>query len=53
MKKISILIIAVAFTITGYSQSIQDEVEILQSIYGLDKKDITKNFLELSAEQEN
>jgi hypothetical protein len=52
MKKISILLIAIVFTMTSYSQSIQEEIEILQSVYGLDKKEITANFLELSSEQE-
>ena len=52
MKKISMLLIAIVCTMTSYSQSIQEEIEILQSVYGLDKKEITNNFLELSTEQE-
>lgn len=52
MKKINLLLIAFAFSIAGFSQSIQSEIEVIQSIYGLDKKEITKNFLELDANQE-
>ncbi len=51
MKKITLIITAFFFTFLGYSQSYQDEVQLIQSIYGMEKKEIVADFVELDANQ--
>ncbi len=51
MKKLFILILSVLFTITSFSQSFQNELELMQSLYGMEKKDIVDDFIELNENQ--
>ena len=53
MKKIVFLVLAFVVTTTGISQTFQDEVKLMQSIYGMDKKDIVAEFIELNSGQED
>lgn len=53
MKKIVFLILTLVVVTTGFSQSFQDEVKMMQSIYGMDKKDIVAEFIELNTSQED
>ncbi len=53
MKKITLLMLALFLTTTGIAQSIQDEIQFLQSIYGKEKRDIVADFVELSDIQKN
>lgn len=52
MKKTFLLLIAIVCFVGSYAQSVQSEFELLQSIYGMDKKEITNNFLELHPDQD-
>ena len=52
MKKIVFLVLAFVVTTTGISQTFQDEVKLMQSIYGMDKKEIVAEFIELNSGQE-
>ena len=45
------LIITMCFL--GISQSNQDELQLMQSLYGMEKRDIIAEFVELSEAQEN
>ncbi|WKK64641.1 hypothetical protein [Lutimonas zeaxanthinifaciens] len=45
------LIISMCFL--GISQSNQDELQLMQSLYGMEKRDIVAEFVELSEAQEN
>jgi len=51
MKKIYLLILSVLFTITSFSQSFQNELELMQSLYGMEKKEIVDDFIELNENQ--
>jgi len=53
MKKIVFLVLAFVVTTTGISQTFQDEVKLMQSIYGMDKKEIVAEFIELNPGQED
>ena len=47
-----LLIIAALFVSTmGFAQSAQEEVDLLQSLYGMQKKDIVANFIKLEGPQ--
>lgn len=51
MKKIALIILTFLFTSIGFSQSYQDEVQLVQSIYGMEKKEIVAEFVELDKNQ--
>ena len=53
MKKVSLLIIAFLCFSTSFAQSFQDEFDLIQSIYGMDKRDIVEDFIELNDTQES
>jgi len=53
MKKIVFLVLVLVVATTGISQTFQDEVKLMQSIYGMDKKDIVAEFIELNSGQED
>lgn len=49
-----LLIIAALFVSTmGFAQSAQEEVDLLQSLYGMQKKDIVANFIKLEGPQKD
>jgi len=52
MKKLLFIVLTLTYSITGFSQSFQDEVKLMQSIYGMDKKEIVAEFIELNSGQE-
>ncbi len=52
MKKLFSLIILILFVTTGYSQTYQDDLELIQSLYGMEKKEVIDEFVELSPDQE-
>ena len=45
-----ILIFTISFNLTG--QTSQDEVQLMQSLYGMEKRDIVSEFIELNDSQE-
>jgi len=51
MKKIIIISFTLLFTLLGYSQSTED-VDIIQGLWGKEKKEIVANYMKLSSEQE-
>jgi len=51
MKKITFIIVPFLFTSIGFSQSFQDEVQLVQSVYGMEKKEIVAEFVELDENQ--
>ena len=51
MKKIPLLITSFLFVFIGYSQSYDDEVSIIQSIYGMEKREVVSEFVEFTDEQ--
>lgn len=51
MKKITIFIALFIFTFSGFSQSMDDEIQLFQSIYGKEKRDIVADFVELDENQ--
>lgn len=52
MKKISVFLIAILCSLTSFSQSVQNELDMVQSLYGMEKKELTSYFVELTGEQE-
>jgi len=52
MKKIYLLFTAVLFVATGFSQTYQDDLELIQSLYGMEKKEVVDEFVELDPNQE-
>jgi hypothetical protein len=40
-------------SLSGFSQTNQDEIQLMQSIYGMEKRDIVAEFIELNSSQEN
>ncbi len=53
MKKITLLMLTLFISTVGLAQSLQDEVQLFQSIYGKEKRDIVSDFVELSDSQKN
>ena len=51
LKSIQLFLAAFLFTAIGIAQSYQEEVELFQSIYGKDKKEIVSLFVELDDSQ--
>ena len=51
MKKIIISICAILFSIIGYAQS-QDEVAMIQGLWGQEKRDLIANIIKLAPEEE-
>jgi len=52
MKKIYSLLTAILFVTIGFSQTYQDDLELIQSLYGMEKKEVVDEFVELSPDQE-
>ena len=52
MKKIYFLFTAILFVTTGFSQTYQDDLELIQSLYGMEKKEVVDEFVELDPDQE-
>ena len=46
-----LLFAALFFTVTGFAQSAQEEVDLIQSMYGMQKKDIVADFVKLEGDQ--
>jgi hypothetical protein len=53
MKKINLIIFTVLFSTFGFAQDFQNELELMQSLYGLEKKEIIEEFIELNENQKN
>ena len=52
MKKITLLIVTFLIVTIGYTQSsYQDEVQLIQSLYGMQKKELVSQFVELNDAQ--
>ena len=51
-NKILSLVFIAFFSLTLFAQSNQDEIELMQSLYGMEKRDIVAEFIELSEVQE-
>ena len=52
MKKIYLLLTAVLFVTLGFSQTYQDDLELIQSLYGMEKKEVVDEFVELDPNEE-
>jgi len=52
MKKLSSLFIAILFVTLGFSQTYQDDLELIQSLYGMEKKEVVDAFVELDPNEE-
>lgn len=53
MKKINLIIFTILFSTFGIAQDFQNELELMQSLYGLEKKEIIEEFIELNENQKN
>jgi hypothetical protein len=53
MKKINLIIFTILFSTFGFAQDFQNELELMQSLYGLEKKEIIEEFIELNENQKN
>jgi hypothetical protein len=53
MKKISVIIIAFLFTLASYAQSQKEELDMLQSLFGMQKKEWVAQYIELNDTQKN
>ena len=51
-NKILSLVFIAFFSLSFFAQSNQDEIELMQSLYGMEKRDIVAEFIELSEVQE-
>ena len=51
-NKILPLVFIAFFSLNFFAQSNQDEIELMQSLYGMEKRDIVAEFIELSEVQE-
>jgi hypothetical protein len=52
INKMLSLVLITFFSLSFYAQNNQDEVQLMQSLYGMEKRDIVDEFVELSAAQE-
>ncbi|MEN8187013.1 MAG: hypothetical protein ABFR05_07785 [Bacteroidota bacterium] len=53
MKNLTFLILFFLFTSIGFAQTYQDEVALIQSLYGMEKKEYVAEFVELDADELN
>lgn len=51
MKNLLLLFAALFFSVTSFAQSAQEEIDLLQSMYGMQKKEIVANFIKLEGDQ--
>jgi len=51
MKNLALFLLTFLFTITSFSQSFKQEIELMQSIYGMDKKEVVAEFIEVNDNQ--
>ena len=51
-NKLLSLVFMAFFSLSIFAQSNQDEIELMQSLYGMEKRDIVAEFIELSEVQE-
>ena len=52
MKRLLFLFLIFTFSFNMTSQTSQDEVQLMQSLYGMEKRDIVSEFVELNDSQE-
>lgn len=53
MRKIYLSVLLVCCVVlNGYAQENQDEIQFLQSLYGMDKREIVEEFLELDTDEQ-
>lgn len=52
MKRLLFLLLIFTFSFNVTSQTSQDEVQLMQSLYGMEKRDIVSEFVELNDSQE-
>lgn len=52
MKKLSLLFITILFVTVGFSQTYNDDLELIQSLYGMEKKEVVDEFVELDPNEE-
>jgi len=53
LKLIPSILLMLCLSLSGFSQTNQDEIQLMQSIYGMEKRDIVAEFIELNSSQEN
>ena len=51
MKKLSLLMISMIISIASYSQSVNEEVDFVQAAFGMEKKAVVSEFIQLSDAQ--
>ena len=52
MKKLSLLFITILFVTIGFSQTYDDDLQLIQSLYGMEKKEVVDEFVELDPNEE-
>ena len=52
MKKILLIIVTALFVTTGFSQTEKEEVDMIQSLFGMQKKEWVSKYIELNSSQE-
>ena len=52
MKKLSLLFITILFVTIGFSQTYDDDLQLIQSLYGMEKKKVVDEFVELDPNEE-
>ena len=53
MKNLLLLFVALFYSATGFAQSAQEEVDLIQSLYGMQKKEIVADFIMLEGAQKD
>lgn len=53
LKPFYLILLFLLISFTGNSQTNQDEVQLMQSLYGMEKRDIVAEFIELNDSQVN
>ena len=47
MKKLLYLSISILFVTNSFSQTYEDDLDLIQSLYGMEKKEVVDEFVEL------
>lgn len=53
LKSITSTLLVLCLSQSVFAQTNQDEIQLMQSLYGMEKRDIVDEFIELSSTQEN
>jgi len=51
MKKITLVLVFICFAFQGFAQAYDDDLKLVQSVYGMEKKEVVGQFVELTDSQ--